>query len=460
MIVSATPRRRVRFGLKAILIVIVVILLAAGYYLNSLLPIITGYAAKNLASGVFISGRTQEDMESHDLNFSFIAKAKNTVDYKNMKVISKFLWGKSEAVYRDRFGVTLLRDIEEEELRDIVFPQGIVPGYSGDTIPWPMGNIIPEIDSGIQNYDIQKLSDKIVKEDLYGGDNYAAIILYKGVPVAESYDERFDRNTRFLSWSMAKSVVNGLVGIKIKLDHGFGIDNLVEIDKWEGEKATRGLTLNNLLQMQSGLRWNEDYGNRSDVTVMLHEANDFARYTYSRDFEYDPGTHWYYSSGTTNIVSYLLRNTFDSDSSYYAFPYHELFYRIGITDAVFETDPSGTYVGSSYIYMTARDYARFALLYQQDGIYCGERILPEGWVDYTTSEASASDGDYGAFFWLNRGGLIEGAPEDMYMCIGHDGQRIFILPTQELIIVLLGYSPSGTINYSELVEGVISTLAK
>ncbi len=458
IVVPPVIKRRRRNGPKAILFAIIIILLAGAYYINSLLTIITGYAAKNLASGVFVSGRTQEDMESHDLNFSFIAKANNTVDYENMKVTSRFLWGKSEAVYRERFGVTLLRDIEEEELLSISFPEGIAPGYSGDTIAWPMGNIIPEINPDIQNNDIQALSDKIVKEDLYGGDNYAALVIHKGIPVAESYDDRFDRNTRFLSWSMGKSVMNGLIGIKIKLDQSIGIDNLVEFDDWEEEKEASGLTLNNLLQMQSGLQWNEDYGNRSDVTVMLHEAYDFAAYTYSKDFEYVPGTHWYYSSGTTNIVSYFLRKTFDSDDQYYSFPYQELFYKIGITDAVFETDPSGTYVGSSYIYMTARDYARFALLYLQDGMFCGERILPEGWVDYSTSEASASEGEYGAFFWLNRGGSIEGAPEDMFMCVGHDGQRIFIIPSEELIIVLLGYSPSGTIDYSRLVEGVLSTI--
>lgn len=458
MIVSASPRKRVRFGLKAILIVLLVILIAAAYYLNSLLPIITGYAAKNLASGVFVSGRTQEDMENNDLNFSFIAKANNTVDFDNKKVTSKFLWGKSEAVYREGFGVTLLRDISEEELLAIKFPEDIYPGYSVDTIPWPMGNILTRMDTSGVNQALQELSDRLVKEDLYGGDNYAALIIHKGLIAGESYDDRFDSNTRFLSWSMAKSVVNGLIGIKIMEDESLSLDQLVRVEDWDGDKSTRGLTLNNLLQMQSGLKWNEDYGNRSDVTVMLHEASDFAKYTYSMDFEYDPGTHWYYSSGTTNFVSYLLRKSFDSDKQYYAFPYQKLFYKIGITDAVLEIDPSGTYVGSSYLYMTARDYARFALLYLQDGVFCGERILPKDWVEYSVSENSHSDGDYGAFFWLNRGDLIEGAPEDMFMCIGHDGQRIFILPTQDLIIILLGYSPSGTVDYSGLVKGVLETL--
>ena len=135
-----------------------------------------------------------------------------------------------------------------------------------------------------------------------------------------------------------------------------------------------------------------------------------------------------------------------------------LFYRIGITDAVFEVDPSGTMVGSSYLYMTARDYARFALLYLQDGIFNGERILPEGWVEYTTSPAQASNGGYGAFFWLNGNGEVPSAPEDTYMCIGHDGQRIFILPSQELVVVVLGYSPSGSMNFDALMSDILETI--
>ena len=129
-------------------------------------------------------------------------------------------------------------------------------------------------------------------------------------------------------------------------------------------------------------------------------------------------------------------------------------------DAVFETDPTGTFVGSSYLYATARDYARFALLYQNDGVFDGERILPEGWVDYTTTEASASNGQYGSFFWLNKAKSLPSAPEDMYMCVGHDGQRIFILPTQQLIVIVLGYSPktNGGMDFDTLLKDILATL--
>ena len=125
-------------------------------YINSLLPIITGYAAKNLCSDVFVSGRDPENVEAIDLNFSFIKLTKNNVNNIEKSVTSHFLWGKSKAIYRQGFGVTLLRDIPEEKLRNIKYPSGINPGYSQDTIKWPLGDILPIKNTGI---DTVKLGD-------------------------------------------------------------------------------------------------------------------------------------------------------------------------------------------------------------------------------------------------------------------------------------------------------------
>ena len=129
-------------------------------------------------------------------------------------------------------------------------------------------------------------------------------------------------------------------------------------------------------------------------------------------------------------------------------------------DAVFEVDASGTQVGSSYIYSTARDYARFGMLYLQDGVFNGERILPEGWVKYTTTPASDSNGEYGSLFWLNQSKYYPAAPEDMYSCNGHDGQQIFIIPSKELIIVLVGYSPKPdrVMKFNDLLGDILSTI--
>jgi CubicO group peptidase (beta-lactamase class C family) len=433
-------------------------ILSIALYLNSLMPIITGYAAKNLASAVFISGREPAKVESLDLNFSFIKYTTNKVNADEKSVTSRFLWGKSKAIYREGFGVTLLRDIKESELRKKKYPISIKPGYSQDTIVWPLGDINPNCITGIDLDKLDGITTKIISDNAYNGNVFAFMVLHKGLPVAEAYKPQFNNETRFLSWSMAKSFTNAMVGILVK-EGKLDIYKPTGLAEWQADERSK-ITLNDLMQMQSGLKWNENYGNKSDVTVMLHCESNMSKYAYSKPFEVAAGTKWYYSSGTTNIVSWLIRKQFDNDSAYYSFANTQLFNKIGIPDVIMESDPSGNRIGSSYLYATARDYARFGLLYMNDGVFNGERILPEGWVKYSTTAASASNGEYGAFFWLNKSKKYPSAPEDMYSCEGHDGQFIYILPDQELVVVVLGYSPrsKGGIDCDRLLKDIIGTL--
>jgi CubicO group peptidase (beta-lactamase class C family) len=449
-------RKRLFYGVLAF---IAVTIISVGIYLNTLLPIITGYAAKNLCSDVFVSGREAKDVEAVDLNFSFIRFTHNDVNFNEKSVTSHFLWGSSKAIYREGFGATLLRGIPEKALRKIVYPVNTIPGYSQDTITWPLGNIVPDSVTGIDKVALGDISKHLISDsNSYNGNAFAFIVLHKGIPVAEAYKPQFSENTRFLSWSIAKSFTNAMVGILVRQGR-WNIHQQAGIEEWKGDERSK-ITLNNLMQMRSGLKWNENYGNRSSVNIMLHCESDMSRFAIEKPLEFPVGTVWYYSSGTANIVSYLIREQFSNDSSYYAFARTELFNKTGMPDAVFEVDPSGLMVGSSYIYATARDYARFGLLYQNDGVFNGERILPEGWVKYTTTAASESKGKYGSFFWLNKAKTWPSAPEDMFYCDGHDGQRIFIMPTEKLIVVILGYSPSskGGMNFDRLLKDILSTL--
>lgn len=448
-------RKRITYG---VLITLIVAIIGFALYLNSLIPIITGYAAKNLCSDVFVSGRLPENVEELDLNFSFIKYTRNIVNNDEKSVTSHFLWGKSKAIYRPGFGVTLLRDITEEKLRKSLYPAGGDPGYSQDTIKWPLGDILKDTVTGIDRKKLGEISKRLITGNEYRGNAFAFMVIHKGIPVAESYKPQFNQKTRFLSWSMAKSFINAMVGILVK-EGKMDINKPAGIDEWKDDER-KNITLSNLMQMESGLNWNEDYGNRSDVTLMLHCESDMGRFAYEQPRAYSADTHWYYSSGTTNIVSYLIRKQFRTDSAYYVFANNQLFNRIGMPDAVFEADPSGTRVGSSYLYATARDYARFGLLYQNDGVFNGERILPEGWVKYSTTAASDSKGAYGAFFWLNKEKRLPSVPDDAFLCEGHDGQFICIIPSKELIVVELGYSPKskGGMDFDRLMKDVLSAL--
>jgi CubicO group peptidase (beta-lactamase class C family) len=155
-----------------------------------------------------------------------------------------------------------------------------------------------------------------------------------------------------------------------------------------------------------------------------------------------------------------LRGKFDSDQAFLEYMRERLFAPLAIANPHFEPDMSGTPVGSSYLYVTARDFARFGQMFLDDGCVGEKRILPEGWVEYTATPASASEGRYGAFFWLNRCKVCPDVPEDMFSCNGHDGQQIYIVPSKDLVVVILGYSPKPdrVIDFNGLLRDIISCL--
>ena len=423
-------------------------LLGGCLYLNRLMPIITGYAAKNLASAVFISGREPAEVEALDLNFSFIRFTSNRVDFEKREVTSRFLWSKSKAVFRDGYGVTLLRGDSKESLL---------------SHPWPLAKdeegspALPQGDSTLAAR-MEPIARALVDERTYNGYPFAFVVLHRGGVVAESDGAGIGPDTRLLSWSMAKSFTNALVGL-MSGDGMVDIYAPLDIPEWQQDDR-KNITLNDLMQMQSGLEWNENYGNRSDVNLMLHREVDMGSFAQSKPLRFEPGTHWYYSSGSTNIIMRWLRGRFDSDEAFLGYIHDRLYAPLRIHNPYFESDMSGTPVASSYLYATARDFARFGQMYLDDGCVDGKRILPEGWVDYSVTPASDSKDGYGALFWLNRDKSFTDVPEDLFSCVGHDDQRIYIIPSKELVVVVLSCShlPDNMIDFDRLMKDIIAQL--
>ena len=440
---------------RIFLLILLAVSIGAFVYLHKLLPIVTGYAAKNMASGVFVARRTQESMEKEDLNFFPIRLAKNKVNIEKKEVVSRFLWNHSKAVYVEGFGCVLAEDFEEETIKNR--PYKVVESLPerADTIFWPMGDLLPAKRPAFNDDKITALISKLEADTIPLKGTFALTVVYKNIPIVEWYRDDFDANNRFLSWSMAKSFTSTLVGIRV----GEGRMTLDDIgsSKWQGDER-QNITLRNLLNMNSGLKWNENYGALSDVTIMLHKEGDMAGYAAESLLDGNTGMDWKYSSGTTNIVCLALRQTFSSDSDYYGFPREALFNRIGMKSAIFETDASGTFVGSSYMYATMRDYARYGLLYMNNGNWYGEQIINPEWINFTTTTAPGSDGRYGAFFWLNLSGDQPDAPKDTYMCKGHDGQFIFIIPSEELVIVRTGYSKKGQFDTNLMLKDILESV--
>ena len=243
---------------------------------------------------------------------------------------------------------------------------------------------------------------------------------------------------------MTKSVMNALAGI-LAMQGRLATDAPVPIINWQNPGDPRArITLDHLLRMSSGLQFDEDMTNPlADVTYMLLGVPDMASYATEKELEAKPGIRWQYPSGTSIIISRLMTDVLANDGEYLNFPRRALFDRIGMTGATIEADAVGTLAGSSFMYASARDWARFGLLCLQDGVWQGQRILPAGWVAYTRAPAPADpSAHYGAHLWLEvpdeYRGTNGGLPADAFHAVGNEAQVVSIVPSQEAVIVHLG----------------------
>jgi len=272
----------------------------------------------------------------------------------------------------------------------------------------------------------------------------AQLVLHKGEVVSEFYGPEVTAQTTLISWSMAKSITHALVGIA-QMDGLLHIENNNLFPEWANDER-RNITLQQLLEMRSGLSWVEDYvdGDASDVIDMLFGSgkDDNAGYAIAQPFATEPGTEWVYSSGTTNIVTRLLGNVLGDSAGSTANMEH--FMRTRLFDAILmqaepKFDAAGTFVGSSYVFATAREFAKFGLLYLNDGMCDGKRILPEGWVDHARTQ-HVFDGEtglgYGAHWWTLPG------EHNSLVASGYEGQYIMIIPDRDLVVVRLGKTVS------------------
>jgi CubicO group peptidase (beta-lactamase class C family) len=450
---------------KRIVLALLVLILAAAVYFvvkNQYLQlpsIGTGSKAKIMCSSVFLSGRDPAIVEAEDLSFHPLYKFfKTKVDNEAGNVTCSLLGTglfKAKAVYRDGIGAVLLNGgVSEDTVRNWPAPavNAAIEQTDPEAVDWPMGdrmNLVPPSEA-VDVARIRAAGDRLFTES---DPNHllrtrALIVIHDGCLVYEKYGSGITKDMRLLSWSTVKSVTNALVGILVGQGK-LNIKDPAPVAEWAGtDDPRRTITLDQLLRMSSGLEWVEAYADRpvSDVNAMLFRKADMAAFTASKSMAAAPDSVWNYSSGTANLIQRIIRKVFASDEEYWNFPGRALFDKIGMRSAVWERDASGTFVGSSYLYATARDFARFGLLCLNDGVWLGERILPEGWIKYsTTPTPAAPQGQYGALFWLNAGdpGKPETLPypklpEDTYFALGYQGQTIALLPSRKLVVVRLG----------------------
>jgi CubicO group peptidase (beta-lactamase class C family) len=278
---------------------------------------------------------------------------------------------------------------------------------------------------------------------------YAVVIVHRGRLVYERYDgllPQWDkpgkpvvRDTPLLSWSMAKSMLHAVVGMLVA-EGRLALDEPAPVPQWEAHgDPRRAITLEHLLDMRDGLDFTEEYvdAEASDVLQMLFGDGraDMAAFAADRRLAAAPGTRFNYSSGTSNVISGIVAREVGPGAPYRQFLADRLFGPLGMASATTTFDDAGTWVAASYAYATARDFARFGLLYLRDGVWKGRRLLPEGWVQHGRRARSVDpdDGDlYGAHWWTGDN------PHGTFWAAGHEGQYIDVCPHLDLVLVRMG----------------------
>jgi CubicO group peptidase (beta-lactamase class C family) len=416
-----------------------------------------GVAAQLACAGVFVSDRSLDDVVQQDiLRLSPLTKwNRYDLDRKAMTVsVTALGLSTRTSLYRPGIGCTLLVDDTPEPLRaqakDI--PTG-APALRAR--PWPQGDTVDltSLPEGIARATLDRAVAESFTDETKGKeiDTRAILVVHDGRIVAERYAPGFNKDTRFLGWSASKSVTAALIGTLIA-DGKLAMDAPAPVPEWKGDDPRAKITLRQLLNMSSGLEFYEPYDPGSDSTNMLFQQHDMGAYGASKRLAHAPGTFWSYSSGTANLLSRIVfQKTGGTLASYEAYARAHLFDPAGIASAMFEPDETGNFVGSSYLYMTARDWARFGLLIANRGAINGHQVLPASFVEFMCTPAPAAPlKQYGGQFWLN--GLSEKnrkvrefphLPADMCAAEGHNDEFVAVFSSRKAVIVRLGWTVGG-----------------
>ena len=334
---------------------------------------------------------------------------------------------------------------------DVAFRPSIAKSALPDpsTQPWPMGDVVPKQDLP-SDIDAAKLSAAVDAAFDPAGMTAAFLVTHRGRIIAERYGAQVTHTTPLESWSMGKSLTATLLGILIR-EGVYDLWQPAPIPEWQTAGDPRAkIRIADILRMSSGLRIRapqdpgyDARGPYPDHLYLYTGTVDSFKYAATRPLQWPPNTVGRYRNTDPVLANYLIRLGVEKTKrSYHAFPQQALFDKIGIRTMVMDTDPYGNFLTQGYELGSARDWARLANLYLQDGVWNGERILPEGFVTFVSSVAPAWEADkrpiYGGFFWLNREGAYP-APPDAYYMTGVGGQTTLIVPSHDLVIVRLGH---------------------
>ncbi|RIK88990.1 MAG: 6-aminohexanoate hydrolase [Hyphomicrobiales bacterium] len=405
----------------------------------ALIRVATAYSAKIVCSNQFLAWRDGQEVLALDVQapgHPILKYISVDVDALERTVSARLLglFGEGRAVHRPGVGCASVPGGAEAQ----AMPPLPEPGQPHMAALWPAGERVePSQDAALA---------AILDDPAMTGPGMRAVVVAQGGRiVGERYGEGFKADTPLLGWSMTKTVTAAIVGTLVR-EGRLSLDQDGLFEGWNGDE--RGdITLADLMAMSSGLEFNEDYGDVTDVTRMLYLEADMAGFAADKPLAGPRGEAFSYSSGTTVMLSRIWQDAFADPAHALAWPREALFGPLGMTSAVLEADAGGTFVGSSYLYATARDWARFGEFLRNDGVWAGRQVLPEGFASWMREEAPASDGEYGrGQLWLRGPGEGGDAgfdlPDDAFWLLGHDGQSTAVIPSRGLVVVRLGLTPS------------------
>ncbi|MFK8160907.1 MAG: serine hydrolase domain-containing protein [Lewinella sp.] len=437
-----SPRlRRWLIGLT----LLIVVLFAAFLWLRPLLHIGSGYAAKHACSCHFLQGRELAEISEHDLNFSVLGLV--GLSKEGQEVRSSFFGlVPRRAVFREGVGCTLIND----ETKPLVSVQGGAAGAKSKderaVVAGPVA-LTKALDFGMA--------------PVPGGGARGLVIMQDGKIIAERYAPGYDQDTRLLGWSMTKTLTAMLLAHALQqtspapaaAPKKLTARNHLFPEVWT-DSSRAEITIADLLHMNSGLAWNEAYGSLSDATIMLHEHADMVEYAYTAPSIALRNTTWNYSSGTTNILTQLADEELPDLTIQEQLA--SLYAKIA-PSLLIEPSQSGLPVGSSYGWATARDWANLGQFMLQDGVWNGDTLIYPGWIDYLQQPAAGSEGTYGAQTWLP-GPDMPSLPKDAFMMRGFQDQRVFIIPSRNLVIARLGHGVDKSTDFDGLVSRLIDVI--
>jgi CubicO group peptidase (beta-lactamase class C family) len=426
----------------------------------------TGVVAHNVCSKAFVSGLDPQTVFSETIERDGLRRLRRLLGFRidrAAKTVDASVAGMfgSHAAFHEGFGCVLRHGAKE--------PPNPKSDIEALRIPKS-----PPLLAEIAGPDVVQPADPALKAALDHAfeepaeppfrRTKAVVVVHDGKVIAERYATGIGVDTPLMGFSMTKSVVSALIGIMTQ--QGLTSPSLpAPVPEWRGD-LRREIEVGHLLRMTTGLALDETNSGFDPSSQMIYLHDDMAGFAAKAKPIAPPGTRWHYSSATTQLLARAIRDAVGGPEQTLAFAWRELFNPLGMRNVTLEFDGSGTPQGSTYMLASARDWARFGLLYLNDGIVGGKRVLHEDWVSY--SAAATLDSDYGAGFWTNRsdhpnakGRVQLGIPRNAFFASGDLGQRIVIMPSQHLVVVRLGDSvdSSGDIRgLGRLVKEVIAAV--